>query len=682
MHLIKCIKKQGFTLIEILIVVALSGLIIPPLFVGFMTTRDGKAQQQQRIEALELLKETSEAMRSYRENDWTQFAVNGTYHPVISGNAWTLVSGSQTVNGFTKSVVISSVQRNATGDIVQTGGIDDPSTKKVDITIAWDEPSTGSVNSTQYITRHLDNGAYIDSTQAEFNNSTQNQVAVTSTAGGEVTLGTNTKAQWCEPQLSNATLDLPGQPNAVWATEGHVYVATGQTTSSSQDSFAHVLVANTDPPTSSIHGKLRGYKTNAVFGEPNWGYIATTNDSKEIVIVNLTQFSNVANKLYREEGSFNATGTADADTIFVHNNRGYMTAGQYLYVFNLSSRSGSRSQIGNRISFADSGDKANEIYVREVSGSIYVYVAVEGSTVDEIKIINVTNNNISSQWRVVGGLNIEPNNCSSLESGKAVFVKPDGTRAYISSVNDQNFKEFFTINTTNKSSPTLSGGFATNPPCTNGGGYEAGGMDPEQSTIVSLLENRAVLVGVDAEGGVDSEEYQVLDLSNEAVPIKCGGLQLNQGIYGVAGVKETDGDAYAYIITGDEANELKIVQGGPDGHYFDTGSIESHTFDLGYSSSFNRFTATTTKPVGTDIRFQFAGADPINGSCTGVTFNFTGPDGTNTSYYPSTGGTILTDNDNTGYENPARCFRYKAFLTSINPDTTPVLSDVTVNYSP
>jgi hypothetical protein len=204
---------------------------------------------------------------------------------------------------------------------------------------------------------------------------------------------------------------------------------------------------------------------------------------------------------------------------------------------------------------------------------------------------------------VVGDINIEPNNCSTLESGKSVYVTADGTRAYVSSTNDANFKEFFTINTTSKSNPTLVGGFASNPPCTNGGGYETGGMDPAQSFVVPGVLNRAILVGIDAAGGANSQEYQILDLTNEANPTQCGGLQLDQGVYGVAAVKENDGDAYAYIITGDAGNQLKIIQGGPDGVYLDAGVYESSIFDAGYQRVFNRISATTTLPAQTNVQF-------------------------------------------------------------------------------
>lgn len=687
-------SDHGQSLVELLLAIAFAGIILPVLIVSFVSSREGKPQQEQRIQAVSLLKETQEAVRSVREQGWSAFSVDGTYHPVATASAWSLAPGIEVANGFTRSLVISSVTRDAsTGAIVSSGGVPDVSTKKVTASVSWSGPLGSSVSATMYLTRYLGNLGYQETTQAQFTQGTLTTANVTNTNGGEVILATNTKGQWCGPNLSLAAVTLPGVPNAVYATEGNIYAATGQTSLSSQDSFAHVTVANTDPPTSTLSGKLRGYQTTAVFGEPGWGYIATTNNTKEVVIANLAQYDDTPNKILHEQGYFNTTtnpgssDSSDANALFVTtdvngNQRGYVTAANYLYVFNLSSKTGSRPRIGNRIQFANSGDRAGGIYVRNSGGSTYAFIAVIGSTPEELKIVNVTNHTISSQWRVVGDINIEPNNCSSLESGKSVYVTTDGTRAYVSSTNDANFKEFFTINTTSKSNPTLVGGFASNPPCTNGGGYETGGMDPAQSFVVPGVLNRAILVGTDATGGANSQEYQILDLTNEANPTQCGGLQLDQGVYGIAAVKETDGDAYAYIITGDAGNQLKIIQGGPDGVYLDAGVYESPIFDAGYQRVFNRISASTTLPAQTNVQFQVAVAEAVAGSCTGATFDYVGPDGTPATYFPATGGTIPQNDDGSDYENPGRCVRYKAFLSTTDYNATPIINDVTVNYSP
>lgn len=679
-------KKSGALLIEALVGLAIASIVLPALFLGFFATKQGKAQQNQRIEAIALMKEAEEVVRNVREKGWISFATNGTFHPLVTGTAWSLDPGEENINGFTRSIIISNIYRDANGNVVNSGGTLDPSTKKVDIKVSWGQPYSSSVDSIMYITRYLQNASNQQSTVQDFTSGTSVNTSVTNSNGGEIILSANSKGQWCSPNLSIAAISLPGTPNALTATEGNVYVSTGATTNASQDSFAHILISNTSHPTGTLHGKLRGYKTNAVFGDENWGYIATTNDTKEAVIINLNQYSDQPNKIYSEQGYFNtvtdsgSSSTTDAQTIFIMNNKGYITAGNYLYVFDLSSKNGSRPKIGNRIQFANSGDSAGEIFGRVINGETYIFIAIQGSTVEELKIANVTNPTDPNKWKIVGGINIEPNNCSSLESGKAIYVNPSGTRTYISSTNDASFKEFFVIDTSNKTSPQLVGGIATNPPCTNGGGYEAGGMNPEQSVVVSLLENRAILVGKDATGdGVNSEEYQVLDLTNEANPTRCGGLNMDQGILGIASVRESDGDTYSYIIDGN--NTLKIIQGGPDGTYLEQGSFESSAIDLIQEAALNRIAPVATIPSNTDVKFQVAGADPVNGSCTNSTYSFVGPDGTGSTFFGASGGPIPTSSG-PGFKNPARCVKYKAILSTTNYSVTPTIFDVSINYSP
>lgn len=679
-------KQGGQVLVELLVAVAVAGLMLPALITGLVSSREGRVQQSQRFEATLLLKEAQEVLRSIREQGWGGFAVNGIFHPLITGSAWSLAAGAETINGLTRSITIGDVSRNLNGQVVTSGGTVDPSTKQAVITVSWNAVFPSSVSTTMYFTR-VDNTVKNETTAAEFSAGTLTQVAVTNNNGGEVTLSPNTKGKWCEPHLSSATIDLPGTPNAVTAIEGHVFAATGQTAQASTESFAHILVGNTDPPNFTLHGKLKGYKTYAVAGDANWGYLATSHDTKEIVIINLNQFDDAPNKIYHEEGYFNTvtnTGggvSTDADAVFVLGSRGYAAAGQYLYTFDLSNKSGSRPRIGNRIQFANSGDKAGAIYGRVVGSDTYIYIAITGSTVEEMKIANVTNHTDPNKWKIVGSINIEPNNCSTLESGNAIYVNPAGARTYISSVNDASFKEFFVIDSGNKSSPSLVGGFASNPPCTNGGGYEATGLNPEQAVVVSLAENRAILVGVDASGsdGIDAKEYQVLDLTNEAAPTQCGFLQFNQGIYGVAGVKESDGDAFAYLITGDATNELKVVQGGPDGNYLEDGTLDSAVFDVGQTATFNRFDADAVAPVGTQIKYQVAVTDAIDGSCSGSTYSYVGPDATPATYFATSSAIPIA---NIGaYKNPGRCFRYKAYLSTTDYSQTPVLNGITVNYS-
>ncbi|OGD86749.1 hypothetical protein A2164_01600 [Candidatus Curtissbacteria bacterium RBG_13_35_7] len=167
-------NKNGQSLIEILIAVGLLTIILPALIVAIVASREGKAQEGQRLEATALHREAEEAVRSVRERDWITFAVNNTYHPAISDSYWTLAQNSENVNGYTRQIVISDAQRDLNGQIVQSGGTVDTSTKKVVTSVSWTTPFPSSLQTVSYYQRYLANTAWTQTTDTDFNAGSHN----------------------------------------------------------------------------------------------------------------------------------------------------------------------------------------------------------------------------------------------------------------------------------------------------------------------------------------------------------------------------------------------------------------------------------------------------------------------------------------------------------------------------
>ncbi|QQG40540.1 MAG: hypothetical protein HYV37_03145 [Candidatus Levyibacteriota bacterium] len=618
---------KGQSLVELLLAIAFAGIIIPVLFTGFLTSRDGKAQEAKRLLAIPLLKEAQEAARMVREKDWNTFSVNGTYHPVVSGNTWSFIAGTESINDFNRNLVVSDGA--------------DSSIKKVVATVSWSTPRASSVASTMYLSRYINNSVYIHTTANDFNAGTKTGVTVTNTSGGEVILGAGGNADWCAPNLSIAALDLPksSAAKAITAVYGEAFAGTGQ--DSSGESLVDIFVSNTHPPAASINTTFDGYKTNDVFGEVGFAYIATDTNAKEVVIIS------TANKPFTEVGYFNAPGSEDGKSIFVSGNTGYLVQGNKLWNFDLSSKAGLRPAVD-----ADGITLAGEGKAVYVVGN-YAYVAIEDNSV-QMQIIDISN---LSNMVVVGQAIVNG------EDGQDIFVNSSATRAYLVTKSSSSQRELFIIDVSTKSG---------NRPII--GSYDTNGMNPKG--VEAVTNNKVIVVGENA------EEYQVVNIQNETSPVRCGGLQINSGIFDSASVIEPDGDAFAYIVTGDSSAELKIIEGGPGGSFATSGTFESSTFDAINSVTFNRFIVSGDKPQQTNLTFQVSGADvnPLTGDCTDITFSFVGPDLTSNTYFATSSAIPL--NTTGEYKNPARCFRYKSFLSTSDPTQSPALYDMTVNYSP
>lgn len=120
------------------------------------------------------------------------------------------------------------------------------------------------------------------------------------------------------------------------------------------------------------------------------------------------------------------------------------------------------------------------------------------------------------------------------------------------------------------------------------------------------------------------------------------------------------------------SGEIKLVKTGEN--YNSDGWLESSIFDTGMASNYQNIIWTPTSQQlenGTDsVKFQIATA-----TSTSSTFTFTGPDGTPATYY------TLTNNNISSANNGNRYFRYKVFLSSITPTTTPNVAEISFTFT-
>ncbi|MEX0895518.1 MAG: hypothetical protein WDZ94_01105 [Patescibacteria group bacterium] len=648
-------NSAGQLLVEVLVIMGILAVILPALLGSLIVSRQGEPQRQNRLAATFLLREAVDILRLIREDSWLAVQEPGTYQLVEAGTTWTLEPGVESLDQFERRIVIEPVFRDESGEIAPAGS-EDFSTRLVTVQVSWEEPYPGEVSSELYLTRYLDNITFIDDEELDFEQGELLGTAVTNSAGGEVILGSGGHGDWCEPEdhiIAEMNLPQSGLARSVAAIEGTAFTGTDTFFSGS---FFEIAITNEDPPDFTIANDLPGYSTNDVFIDGDYAYVAVDDPfdwyERDVVIISLT-----TNEIV---GYFDTSGWVGGSGVYVRGNVGYVTTGNYVRTFDLSEKTGARPQLDSQrieTSFlADWFARGRKI---RVVGD-YAYVALSGWSSNEMRLINVANSsNLSRGARAnVNG-----------ENGQELFVNETGTRAYLATDHSSSLDEFFVINTDYSTAQKNSTSFDLQVISS----YNSQGMSPQG--VIAVPGNRAILVGT---GG---EEYQVLDISNENNMVRCGGMQIESGIYGVAAVLEEDGDAFSYIVTEDSSNEFKAILGGPGGQFIDEGIFESRIFDAGHATAFNYSIADFVRPANTAASYQIGVANPDDGNCATADYQYVGADGTSNTFYADE-GPIFWGSTGGDYMNPGKCFKYRVYFDTDDSGATPILQSMTINYSP
>lgn len=139
--------KNGLSLIEILVAIAIISTTLVSLLglTSFALRITSLINQTNR--ANNIAQELMEQVRNFRDGtSWNvdglgTVATNTDYYIQKSGMPlrWQPVEGIELINVFTKKIVFEDVMRDANDNIITAGGINDPNTKKVSVTVFWDE---------------------------------------------------------------------------------------------------------------------------------------------------------------------------------------------------------------------------------------------------------------------------------------------------------------------------------------------------------------------------------------------------------------------------------------------------------------------------------------------------------------------------------------------------------------
>jgi len=638
-------KKRfpSFSLVEILLVIGLFSMIAGSITMIAIDAIRFSQNQRLRFEATLKTEESVNAILMNKNESWFTIMQNtdtGPKHIVYVDNSFDIVDGEEDINDISFSFVINSVYRDASGNISQSDGTLDINTREVVLSATWEDSlqHPRSLSSIFYIT-NWNTPSWKQTTEADFQTGTNDGTLATPTGGGAVELDLDSTVQgdWCLPQISLTEYDIPrqGVPTSIVATPNQAYFGTGE--NASGPPLEHVSISSDDPPVIQlIQSYNDGKKTNDLFVDENYIYLATTDKAKDIKILD------VNTNPFNEVGFYDFVSPKGPESIWINGTVGYVIIENTLETFDLTDRTGSRPNLGT-ITLPATG-----VDLEVVDGFAYVIVS---ATTAQLQTIDVSD---PANMEIVSSTNLDSQEPAS------IFVNADGTRTYIGTNESSTQNEFFILDTTNKlAAATLVASADTT------------GTDVKD---LSIIDNRAIIAG---ENG---EEYQVFKIEDENAPEYCGGLENDHGIYGVQTVVDEFGNAWAYALSGNSSAELMVIEGGDTGggggngqgtQYLDSGTFESAVFDTLNPQAYY-YTISWDEQIlaGSDLQIQLR---------TGATSDLSaipwyGPDGTETTYFTYAPGEYIHQN-----QQSKQYIQYKLYFSSDKVNTS-VLEEIRINY--
>lgn len=596
------ITKKAFSLVDILIAIALISLFLTSIIFILIDSRTATTRFVQKAEKTIEIENIIEKIQLVKQDSWMNVFETigaGQFHVQMDENEkYTIAVGEAVLDDYSYFFESFYVYRDSENNIVTEGGIMDPYTVKLTVSIDWNASFLdNNVESFDVYLNNWNTKVWVTDNVEDFLAGEFDNTDVVSYEDGDISVGIEFYPDWCNPQYLMVNFDLPGQGvcATVSAVNGSAVAGTGENASGM--SFSKVSVSAVDEITLVLDGTFDGHKTNDVFlieDNPKI-LVATDTNSKEVVVVD------IANKPYTEVGYFDAIGNKGSSSVFAANGRGYVAHENKISVFNLSSYNGARSQLGIIYVYTSS----TKIYDIKVVGN-YLYGAISSNNNDFV-VIDVSD---PSNMSIVGYLNANSAYCTS------VWVSDDGNQVFLGCADDSNNNEAFMLDTTNKtgSIQVISS-------------YDVG------STVkdVSFIEEDEKIILITS----GTNNYVVLNLDGSSGLSGCGAINIPGTLLSIDS-EIVDDRFLSYVLSTDSSREMHIIEGGPGGGgeggygYAPVGVYYSPIKDvIATESFFYALVIDGIIPQGTSMRFWIrTGDDPLLNDAEWV-----GPDGTSNTYF-------------------------------------------------
>ena len=403
----KFTKSAGFGIIEIIVAMGIMIIIAATGASTVLHSFSANRLGDEETNATLFAQEGIEAARSIKNQGWANLST-GTHGLDSSGGTWTFSGTSNTSGKYTRQVVISEVQRDAGGAIVESGGTFDPDTVKATSTATW-----------------------------EFSPTRNNSVSlVTYLTNFEKPIGLG---DWQNPQTLGSVDLGPGNIATDVAVLNKIVYLTAEAAAVSKPDFWIVDATDGENPfiISSIDTSPG---LNAVDVSGNYAYVANQGKDNQLQIIDITDINN---PILLSEVDFEKA--EEGISVFYLDNKVYVGSmnandGREFHIVDVTDPA-NPSFLGS----LEIGENVNGIYVRDATA----YLAKpKGPEVQIVDVSDPANPSIIGSFDATGGS----------EDGKGVYLV--GDRLYLVRLNGGNHDdhhELFIVDVGDPISPQVLG---------------------------------------------------------------------------------------------------------------------------------------------------------------------------------------------------------------------------------
>lgn len=133
-------NQQGLSMVELVVVMSIIGVFFVGVSGILIDSLHNLTKIEARSRAYFFAQDAIEAAKNIRDRNWDEIEnleIGTVYHPLRSGDEWTLVAGAETISNYTRGLVLADVLRDSEGNIVMEGGTADPLMRQVKVTVTW-----------------------------------------------------------------------------------------------------------------------------------------------------------------------------------------------------------------------------------------------------------------------------------------------------------------------------------------------------------------------------------------------------------------------------------------------------------------------------------------------------------------------------------------------------------------